>query len=182
MNVCAAYERARSPHGKCETCRGGARTWRCLWRLLQNLCLSGVESLPSECRALRVRTIIGSVRVSGTQTPSTDSEVRRPLGSQEERLFNKIQSIICTLVLNKIQDIQMTINAPSSTCVDIFYKERNMLATSLPSEFKSFIAEFMEREYCLGFLQYYSSLVVRWRTILNDFLIFDTNLFCFKIN
>ena len=32
----------------------------------------------------RVRTIIGSVRVSGTQTPSTDSEVRRPLGSQEE--------------------------------------------------------------------------------------------------
>ena len=109
QNSFTPYERAGSPHEKCETCRGDARTWRCLWRLLQKLCLSGVESLPSECRALRVRTIIGSVRVSGTQTPSTDSEVRRPLGSQEEKLFNKIQSIICTLVLDKIFKWHLTL-------------------------------------------------------------------------
>ena len=104
-----------------------------------------------------VRTIIGSVRVSGTQTPSTDSEVRRPLGSQEEKLFNKIQSIICTLVLNKIFKWHLTL---PPLHIDIFYKERNMLATYLPSQFKNFVAEFMDREYCLGFLQYYSSLVV----------------------
>ena len=127
----------------------------------------------------RVRTIIGSVRVSGTQTPSTDSEVRRPLGSQEEELFNKIQSIICTLVLNKIFKWHLTL---PPLHIDIFYKERNMLATYLPSQFKNFVAEFMDREYCLGFLQYYSSLVVWLRTILNDFLMFDINLFCFKIN
>ena len=119
--------------------------------------LSGVESLPSECRALRVRTIIGSVRVSGTQTPSTDSEVRRPLGSQEEKLFNKIQSIICTLVFNKIFKWHLTL---PPLHIDIFHKERNMLATYLPSQFKNFVAEFMDREYCLGFLQNYSSLVV----------------------
>ena len=106
---------------------------------------------------MRVRTIIGSVRVSGTQTPSTDSEVRRPLGSQEEELFNKIQSIICTLVLNKIFKWHLTL---PPLHIDIFYKERNMLATYLPSQFKNFVAEFMDREYCLGFLQYYSSLVV----------------------
>ena len=106
---------------------------------------------------VRVRTIIGSVRVSGTQTPSTDSEVRRPLGSQEEELFNKIQSIICTLVLNKIFKWHLTL---PPLHIDIFYKERNMLATSLPSQFKSFVAEFMERDFCLGFLQYFSPLVV----------------------
>ena len=134
-NVCAAYERAGSPLEKCETCRGDARTWRCLWRLLQKLCLSGGEPRPREWRAVRVRTIIGSVRVSGTQTPSTDSEVRRPLGSQEEELFNKIQSIICTLVLNKIFKWHLTL---PPLHIDIFYKERNMLATYLPSQFKSF--------------------------------------------
>ena len=92
-----------------------------------------------------MRTIIGSVRVSGTQTPSTDSEVRRPLGSQEEKLFNKIQSIICTLVLDEIFKWHLTL---PPLHIDIFYKERNMLATSLPSQFKSFVAEFMERDYC----------------------------------
>ena len=114
---------------------------------------------------VRVRTIIGSVRVSGTQTPSTDSEVRRPLGSQEENYSIKF-------------NLQFALWCWTRYSNGIFYKERNMLATSLPSQFKSFVAEFMD--YCLGFLQYFSSLVVWLRTLLNDFLIFGTIFFVLK--